>query len=46
MVGANVYRGKTADGKNEVFTLGQHEPHVTFNVVGKIRYVNDWEGVA
>ena len=46
MLGANVYRGKTADGKNEVFTLGQLEPHVTFNVVGKIRYVNDWEGVA
>lgn len=44
--GANLYRGKTADDKNEVFTLSQLEPHVTFNVVGKIRYVNDWEGVA
>jgi hypothetical protein len=41
----NIFRGKAADGKSDVFTLSQLEPHVTFSVVGKIKYVNDWDGV-
>lgn len=42
---ANLLRTKTADGKAEVFSLSQLEPHVTFNVVGKIKYVQDWDGI-
>lgn len=41
----NLLRTKTADGKEDVFTLFQPEPHVTFNVVGKIEYLQDWEGI-
>lgn len=43
---ASLLRTKTANGKGQIFTLAQLEPiHVTFNVVGLIRYVDDWEGV-
>ena len=40
--GASILRSKTADGKSDCFTLTQLEPHVTFNVVGKIKYIHDW----
>ena len=43
---ANILREKTTDGGSDIFTLAQLEPqHVTFNVVGKIRYINDWDGI-
>lgn len=42
---ANILRTKTADGKAQVFSLTQFEPHVTFNVVGKITYTQDWDGI-
>lgn len=41
--GANILRTKATDGKSDIFTMSQVEPHVTFNVLGKIRYVQDWE---
>lgn len=42
---ASLLRTKTSDGKSQIFTLAQLEPHVTFSVVGKVKYVNDWDGV-
>ncbi len=42
---ANILRTKAADGKSLIFSLSQLEPHVTFNVVGKIRYIQDWDGI-
>ena len=44
--GATFLRTETPNGKEDVFTLTQQEPHVTFNIVGKIRYVQNWEGIA
>jgi len=41
--GADILRAKATDGKSDIFTMFQVEPHVTFNVLGKIRYVQDWE---
>lgn len=40
--GANILRTKAATGKGDVFTLTQLEPHVTFNILGKITYTGDW----
>lgn len=40
--GANYYRGKTADGKNGVFTLTEPTTMATMNVVGEIEYTGDW----
>lgn len=39
----NLLRTKAADGKADVFTLSQLEPHVTFNCFGKIKYEGEWE---
>jgi hypothetical protein len=43
--GASLLRTKAASGKGDIFTLGQLDPHMTMNVVGKITYTGDWEGV-
>ena len=42
---ASLLRTMTPDGKSQIFTLSQLDPHVTFTIVGKIRYVNDWDGI-
>ena len=39
---ANIMRAKTADGKQDVFTLSDPATDATMNVVGEIRYVQDW----
>lgn len=42
---ATILRTKTSTGTGDVFSLAQLEPqHVTFNVVGFIRYTGDWDG--
>jgi len=41
---ANILRTKTADGKMDVFTLSDDLTLSTMNVVGVIRYVQDWKG--
>lgn len=43
--GTNYLRTIAENGKDEVFIVVQMEPHVTFNVLGKIKYEGDWEGV-
>lgn len=43
---AHYLRSKTSDGKQDVFTLTDPLTMATMNVVGQIRYVQDWEGIA
>lgn len=43
---AQLYRGKSVTGKADVFTCMSDQGHTTFNVLGKITYTGDWEGVA
>jgi hypothetical protein len=40
--GASLCRMKSADGKHDVFTLSQLDPHMTMNILGKITYTGDW----
>lgn len=39
---AHILRAKSGGGDMDVFTLTQLDPHVTFNVLGKITYTGDW----
>jgi hypothetical protein len=43
--GATILRTKAASGEGEIFTLAQLEPHMSMNVVGRIRYTGNWDGV-
>jgi hypothetical protein len=38
----NIHRGKTADGKLDIFTLYDDATKATMNVVGKINYAGEW----
>jgi hypothetical protein len=44
--GTSIYRGKTADGKGDVFTLTDPGTMATMNVVGKIEYTDNWEDLS
>lgn len=39
---APLSRGKSADGKHDVFTLMSDSEHGTMNVLGDIRYEGTW----
>jgi hypothetical protein len=41
----NLLRGKTWDGKKDVFTLSDTYTGATMNVVGQIEYTGDWKGI-
>ena len=41
---APMTRGKSADGKLDVFTCMSDQGHATMNILGKIRYEGDWPG--
>lgn len=41
---APMTRGKSANGKMDVFTCMSDQGHTTMNVVGKIRYEGTWPG--
>lgn len=43
--GASYLRTKASDGKSDIFTLTDPATMATMNIVGKIKYVQDWDGV-